>query len=146
MGVLDGLKITSAKKPTHLPAVVIRRQKLSNKLWEQIQLAKSQIDGTQFVVKKYRSFTDKETGIRKQIEMPKRIREWWFKNELGKECFCVKYGSKPLELAKGKHSVEVGNPTELVKALELVKSAVEAGELDSQIELASGAVRKGFGR
>jgi len=146
MGVLDGLKIISAKKPTHLPTVVIRRQKLSNKLWEQIQLAKSQIDGTQFVVKKYRSFTDKETGLRKQIEMPKRIREWWFKNELGKVCFCVKYGSRPLELAKGKYSVEVGNPTELLKALELVKSAVEAGELDSQIELASRAVRKGFGR
>jgi hypothetical protein len=80
------------------------------------------------------------------IEMPKRIREWWFKNELGKVCFCVKYGSRPLELAKGKHSIEVGNPSELVKALELVKSAVEAGELDAQIELASGAVRKGFGR
>ena len=125
-----------AKKPTHLPAMVIRRNKLSSKLWEQIELAKSQIDGTQFVVKKYRSFTDKETGLRKQIEMPKRIREWWFKNELGKVCFCVKYGSRPLELAKGKHSVEVGNPTELVKALELVKSAVEAGELDAQIELA----------
>ena len=144
MGVLDGLKITSAKKPTHLPAMVMRRQKLSSKLWEQIQLAKSQIEGTQFVVKKYRSFTDKETGLKKQIEMPKRIREWWFKNELGKVCFCVKYGSRPLELAKGKHSVEVGNPAELVKALELVKSAVEAGELDSQIELASGTLRACF--
>ena len=146
MGVLDGLKITAAKKPTHLPTVVLRRNKLSNKLWEQIELAKSQIDGTQFVVKKYRSFTDKETGLRKQIEIPKRIREWWFKNELGKVCFSVKYGTRLLELAKGKHSVEVGNAAELVKALELVKHAVEVGELDTQIELASGAVRKGFGR
>lgn len=144
MGALETLKLSTAKKPAHLPALVMRRNKLSNKLWEQIQLAKSQIDGTQFVVKKYRSFTDKETGLRKQIELPKRIREWWFKNEMGKVCFCVKYGSRPLELAKGKHSVEVGNPAELVKALELVKSAVEAGELDSQIELASGAVRAGF--
>jgi hypothetical protein len=144
MGVLDGLKITSAKKPAHLPAMVMRRNKLSSKLWEQIQLAKSQIDGTEFVVKKYRSFTDKETGLRKQIEVPKRIREWWFKNEMGKVCFCVKYGSRPLELAKGKHSVEVSNPAELVKALEQVKSAVETGELDSQIELASGALRAGF--
>ena len=50
----------------------MRRNKLSSKLWEQIELAKSQIDGTQFVVKKYRSFTDKETGLRKQIEMPKK--------------------------------------------------------------------------
>jgi len=144
MSTLDSLKLTTAKKPTHIPAIIFRRNKLSSKLWEQIQLAKSQIDGTQFVVKKYRSFTDKETGLRKQIEMPKRIREWWFKNELGKVCFCVKYGSRPLELAKGKHSVEIGSPAELVKALELVKSAVEAGELDAQIELASGTLRAGF--
>jgi hypothetical protein len=146
MSALDGLKLSTAKKPTHIPAVVFRRNKLSNKLWEQIQLAKSQIDGTAFVVTKFKSIKDKETGLRKQVEMPKRIREWWFKNELGKVCFCVKYGSRALELAKGKHSVEVGNPAELVKALELVKSAVEAGELDSQIELASGALRRGFGR
>jgi hypothetical protein len=146
MGALDQLKLSAVKKPAHLPAIVLRRNKLSNKLWEQIELAKSQIDGTQFVVKKYRSFTDKETGLRKQIEMPKRIREWWFKNELGKVCFSVKYGTRLLELAKGKHSVEVGNAAELVKALELVKHAVEVGELDTQIELASGAVRKGFGR
>ena len=146
MGALDQLKLSAVKKPAHLPAIVLRRNKLSNKLWEQIELAKSQMDGTQFVVKKYRSFTDKETGLRKQIEMPKRIREWWFKNELGKVCFSVKYGTRLLELAKGKHSVEVGNAAELVKALELVKHAVEVGELDTQIELASGAVRKGFGR
>ena len=60
--------------------------------------------------------------------------------------FCIKYGFRLLELAKGKHSVEVANPAGLIKALELVKSAVEVDELDTQIELASGAVRKGFGR
>jgi hypothetical protein len=146
MSTLDALKLTTAKKPTHIPTVMIRRNKLSNKLWEQIQLAKSQLDGTQFVVKKYRSFTDRETGLRKQIEMPKRIREWWFRNEQGKVCVAVKYGTRVLELAKGKHSIEVGNADDLIKALEIVKGAVEAGELDAQIELASGNLRKGFGK
>jgi hypothetical protein len=146
MSVLDGLKLTAVKKPAHLPTVMLRRNKLSNKLWEQIQLAKSQIDGAPFVVKKFRTVKDKETGLRKSVEVPKRIREWWFKNELGKVCFSVKYGTRLLELAKGKHSVEVGNAAELVKALELVKHAVEVGELDTQIELVSGAVRKGFGK
>ena len=84
MSTLDALKLVAVKKPTHTPIVVIRRQKLASKVWEQIQLAKSQIEGTQFVVKKFRSFTDKESGLRKQVEMPKRIREWWFKNEQGK--------------------------------------------------------------
>lgn len=146
MSTLDALKLTTAKKPTHIPSVMIRRNKMASKVWEQIQLAKSQIDGTTFVVKKYRSFTDRETGLRKQIEMPKRLREWWFRNEAGKVCVAIKYGTKVLELAKGKHSIEVANADELVRALELVKQAVEVGELDTQIELASGNLRKGFGK
>lgn len=146
MSTLDSLKLTTAKKPTHIPAIVFRRNKLSNKLWEQIQLAKSQIDGTPFVVTKFKSVKDKETGLRKQVEIPKRIREWWFRNDAGKVCVSVKYGTKVIELAKGKHSVEVENAQALVKALELVKQAVEAGELDAQIESASGALKLGFKR
>lgn len=146
MNKLDGLKLVAVKKPTLMPSVVIRRNKLASKVWEQLQLAKSQIEGTQFVVKKYRSFTDKETGLRKQVEVPKRIREWWFKNEQGKVCVAIKYGTRVLELAKGKHSIEVGDANELIKALELVKQAVELGELDTQLEQASGSVRKAFGK
>ena len=144
MSTLESLKLTTAKKPTHIPAIVFRRNKLSSKLWEQIQLAKSQIDGTAFVVTKYKSVKDKETGLRRQVEIPKRIREWWFKNEQGKVCVSVKYGTKIIELAKGKHSVECDTAQGLIKALELVKQAVEAGELDAQIETASGALKAGF--
>jgi hypothetical protein len=146
MSALESLKLTTAKKPTHIPAVVFRRNKLSSKLWEQIQLAKSHIDGTPFVVTKFKSVKDKETGLRRQVEIPKRIREWWFRNDAGKVCVSVKYGTKVIELAKGKHSVEVENAQALVKALELVKQAVEAGELDAQIESASGALKLGFKR
>ena len=144
MSTLDSLKLTTAKKPTHIPAIVFRRNKLSNKLWEQIQLAKSQIDGAPFVVTKFKSIKDKETGLRRQVEIPKRIREWWFRNDAGKVCVSVKYGTKVIELAKGKHSVEVDSAQALVKALELVKQAVEAGELDAQIETACGALKLGF--
>jgi len=144
MSTLDRLKLSTAKKPAHIPTVVFRRNKLSSKLWEQIQLAKSQIDGTTFAVKKFRTVKDKETGLRKSVEVNKRLREWWFKNEQGKVCVSVKYGTKVIELAKGKHSVEVSSADELVKALSTIKQAVEAGELDSQIELASGALKAGF--
>ena len=144
MGTLDGLKLSIAKKPAHIPAIVFRRNKLSTQLWQQIQLAKSQIDGTTFAVKKFRTVKDKETGLRKSVEVNKRLREWWFKNEQGKVCVSVKYGTKVIELAKGKHSVEVSSADELVKALSTIKQAVEAGELDSQIELASGTLKAGF--
>lgn len=144
MSTLDSLKLTTSRKPTHIPAIVFRRNKLSNKLWEQIQLAKSHIDGTPFVVTKFKSVKDKETGLRRQVEIPKRIREWWFKNDAGKVCVSVRYGTKVIELGKGKHSVEVDSAQNLVKALETIKLAVEQGELDAQIETASGALKAGF--
>ena len=144
MSTLNNLKLTAEKKPQHIAPVQQRRNKLSHRLWEQIQLAKSQVDGTEFVIKKYRSFKDQETGLRKQIEVPKRIRPWWFVSANGKVCISIKYGTSVLELAKGKPSVEVDSPQDLIKALEAIKQAVEAGELDGQIEIASTNLRAGF--
>jgi len=146
MSTLSTLKLVAIKKPSHMPAIVIRRNKLSSKLWEQIQLAKSQLDGTPFVVMKYRSMVDRETGLRKQVELPKRIKPWWFQSEQGKVCVSVRYGSWTIELAKGKPSVEVASAQDLIKTLETIKSAVEAGELDAQIETASSSLRSGFKR
>jgi hypothetical protein len=144
MSALGTLKLVAAKKPQHLPAIQLRRNKLSNKLWEQIQLAKSQITGQPFVVTRFRSVKDPESGLRKQIEMPKRIRPWWFVTESGKVCVSIRYGSWTLELAKGKPSVEVASASDLVIALETIKQAVEAGELDAQIETASAGLKSGF--
>ena len=144
MSTLGTLKLTAETKPQHIAPVQQRRNKLSHRLWEQIQLAKSQIEGKEFMVKKYRSFKDQETGLRKQLEVPKRIRPWWFISANGKVCISIKYGTSVLELAKGKPSVEVDSPQDLVKALETIKVAVESGDLDSQIELASTNLRAGF--
>ena len=139
MSALGTLKLVAAKKPQHLPAIQLRRNKLSNKLWEQ-----SQITGQPFVVTRFRSVKDPESGLRKQIEMPKRIRPWWFVTESGKVCVSIRYGSWTLELAKGKPSVEVASANDLVIALETIKQAVEAGELDAQIETASAGLKSGF--
>jgi len=129
-----------------MPAIVVRRNKLSSKLWEQIQLAKGQISGTPFVLMKFRSIKDAHTGVRKQVEVPKRIKPWWFQTEEGKVCVAIKYGSWTIELAKGKPSIQVDSAEDLIKALEAVKVAVEAGELDTQIEIASASLRSGFGK
>jgi len=146
MSTLSTLKLVAVKKPLHTPVIELRRRKLSTKLWEQIQLAKSQIDGTPFVVMKFRSLVDRDTGIRKQVELPKRIKPWWFVSDSGKVCFSVRYGSWTIELAKGKPSVEVTSAEDLVRVIETVKQAVEAGELDAQIETASAHLRSGFKR
>ena len=144
MSALTALKLVALKKPIHQPAIVIRRNKLSSRLWEQIQLAKGQISGTPFVLMKFRSIKDKETGIRKQVEVPKRIKPWWFQTEEGKVCVSIRYRACTIELAKGKPSIQVDSAEDLIKALETVRVAVEAGDLDSQIELASSTLGIGF--
>jgi hypothetical protein len=67
-------------------------------------------------------------------------------SETGKVYISIRYGAKLIELAKGKSAIEVSSGEELIKTLELIKRAVEAGELDSQIEIASTKLKEGFKR
>ena len=145
MTALTGLKFTAAQRPTQMPPVQQRRNKLVKRLWEQMELAKAQQTGTQFVATKFRTVTD-STGVRKQVEMNKRIKAWWFTADNGKLALCVRYGSKVLELAKGKYAIEVGGEKELVTVLEVVKTAVLNGELDTAIDNAANKLRDGFGK
>lgn len=145
--ILNGLKFVAAKRPTQMPAVQVRRNKLSKKLYEQIKLATALRDGSTYAPTHLRSVRDRETGEIKRIEQPKRLRQWWFTADSGKVCVQIKYGSKSLDLGgKGKNSVEVANGDELIKVLELIKTAVEVGELDAQLETAGLKLRDGFGK
>lgn len=144
MSVLTNLRLVAAKKPAKQPPVVQRRNKLSNKLWEQLQLARAEMSGETYAPTRRRAVKDPETGLRKSIEVPKRVKPWWFVSESGKVCLSVKYGSKVLELAKGKSAIEVANPDELIKTLETIKAATDSGELDTQISSAAGSLRDGF--
>ena len=145
MATLASLKLVAAKKPSNQPPVVQRRNKLSSKVFEQIQLARAQSLGETYSPTKNKTVTNTD-GERVTVAVPKRIKPWWFQSEEGRVCVSVKYGSWTLELAKGKPSVEVASGEELIKALESIKTAVEAGELDEQIESASAGLRIGFRR
>ena len=144
MSTLNTLKLTDAKKPNQVPQVVQRRNKLAKRVWQQIELAKAQEQGTQFRVAKFKSYTDSETGVRKQVETHVSVKQWWFTTQAGKLAISVRYGSKVLELAKGKFAVEVGTEKDLVKVLDVIKTAVSAGELDTAIENAATKLREGF--
>ena len=146
MTTFSALKLTATKKPSQVPQVQQRRFKLSKRLWEQIELAKAEQSGTAFSVKKFRSYTDKESGIRKQIETNKRLKAWWFIGDNGKLAIAVRYGAKVLELAKGKYAIEIASANELVPTLQIIKSAVENGELDSAIDYAANKLRSGFAK
>ncbi len=145
MTTMSTLKLTAAQKPTQMSPVQQRRNKLAKRLWEQMELAKAQQAGSQFVATKFRTITDNETGLRKQVETNKRVKAWWFVADNGKLSLSVRYGTKVLELAKGKYAVEVGAEKDLVGVLDVIKTAVLAGELDTAIENAANKLRDGFG-
>lgn len=122
-----------------------RREKLVGKLNEQIGLASAAIDGTEFQAKRLRVVVDAEGG-RQRALVPARVKQWWWKATDGKLLFTVNYGSRALELAKGKSAVEVGTMQELVDALQSVRAAAEAGELDALMDSASSMLGAAFKR
>ena len=146
MTALATLKLSTAQKPTQMPAVQVRRNKLVKRLWEQAELALAQQNGTTFNAIKFRTVVDSNTGLRRQVEVNKRVKQWWFVAENGKLVLSVRYGTRQLELSKGKFAIEVASEKELVPTLEIIKTAVLSGELDSAIDVASKKLKAGFGR
>jgi len=144
MSTLAKLKLIASKRTATTNPVQHRRNKLAEKIAEQIALATARQEGRTFAPTKLRTVTDAETGERRTVETVKRVKEWFWTNEAGKTVVGIRYGAKTLELAKGKNAIELANASELVSTLETVREAVLAGELDAQIEATSTALRAGF--
>ena len=66
--------------------------------------------------------------------MAKRVKRWWTASVDGKINLVMRYGSKPLEFAKGKNSIELASEAEVADMLAKVHEAAELGELDALIE------------
>ncbi|BEU95648.1 hypothetical protein ACDW_13530 [Acidovorax sp. DW039] len=143
MTALTKLKLVSAQADQKTP-IAIRRFKLTGKVDLQIALAKAQTGGGEFVASRKKTIIDRETGLKKQVDAAMTVRPWWWTNQTGTVVLGLRYGSKPIEIAKGKNAIEVGHIDSLVDTLLAVREAILAGELDAQIEAASGAVRAGF--
>ncbi len=80
------------------------------------------------------------------MEIQKKVRPWWFPTETGKIALSIRYGARVVEISKGKSAIEVASGDDLINALSVVRKAIDAGELDAQIETASIKLREGFGK
>lgn len=144
MNTLAKLKLVNSKRNRTVSPTVHRRNKLISKIAEQIDLATAQNEGRLYAPKRLKTVTNADTGERRTIETTKRVKEWFWTTDSGRINLSVRYGSKVIELAKGKNAVEVANRGELIESLTLIKDAVSAGELDVQISAASDKLREGF--
>jgi hypothetical protein len=140
MSVLNNFKLVDVKRNNQLSPMQHRRNKLIKKLWEQMEFVKAKQHGEIYAPKRLRTVTNKVTGERATVEMAKRIRPWYWTTDSGKVCLSIHYGAKVIALAKGMTAIELANETEVLPTLEKIKAAVEAGELDGQIEAVSSAL------
>jgi hypothetical protein len=144
MSGLSSLKFVASKSQQVKSPKLARRLKLSNKIQEQIQMAKAIQSGSEFMPVKIRNVIDQETGETRKVEVPKRLKPWWWPSENGKMCITVRYGARTLEVIEGKNAIETENIAGVITTLEVLRTAVDAGELDARIESISGLVKAGF--
>ena len=145
MSVISKLKLIASKRERFLSPTVARRQKLAEKLEEQLALCTAQKNGEIYTPKRIKTVTNAD-GERVRVEVIKRVKEWFWTTSSGKINLAVRYGSKTLELGKGKNAIELSTGEELISTLALLKDAVIAGEFDDAIANASDKLRAGFGK
>jgi hypothetical protein len=145
MSFIAKLKLVASKRERNLSPIVVRRNKLAAKIEEQLQLATAQKEGRLYAPKRIKNVTNAE-GERVAVETTKRVKEWYWTTPANKINLCVRYGSKTLELSKGKNAIELSSGDELLSTLSMLKEAVIAGELDDAITNASDNLRAGFSK
>ena len=143
MSVIAKLKLVASKRERNLSPIIVRRNKLAAKIEEQLQLATAQKEGRLYAPKRIKNVTNAE-GERVAVETTKRVKEWYWTTPANKINLSVRYGSKTLELSRGKNAIELGSGEELLSTLSMLKDAVIAGELDDAITNASDNLRAGF--
>jgi hypothetical protein len=134
MAGLKELKLVAYERANNSDPIHMRRRKLLEKLAEQMRLAED--SGYQPTAYKW---VEGEGGVRQRVRVPKRVKRWWGKDARGNWVLTIRYGSKPMELAKGKHAIMLTSESDVVATLQAIVTAVEAGELDAVIEAAANA-------
>jgi hypothetical protein len=130
--ILKSLNYAAMPDRSRMTPELHRRSKLIAKLTEQRALAEADQDGRILTIT-HRRWVSAEGGQKHLIDVPKRLKRWWF-NDAGGNClFAVRYGSKVIELEKGLPAIIVGKTDNLIATIEMVISAVNAGELDGHL-------------
>lgn len=143
MSILKTLKLAIAARGNPAASEFAFRAKVLNWLAEQKAIAEAEIAGTTFTATKKVTRKNAE-GEDIRVDAPRKVRKGWFTDPSGKMFFQIRYGSKPLEFAKGMNAVEVKNLDEVPSIIDSIITAINAGELDPQLNAARDARRANF--
>jgi hypothetical protein len=126
MSLITSLKLIEFKPQNAQGRIFVRRRKLVDKIEQQIKLAAD----ASYAPSKLIWVAD-ENGVQQRREVAKRMKRWWVENIDGSAQLTIRYGSKPLEIMKGKNAIECENSASISSVLETVKQAVIDGEFDA---------------
>lgn len=144
MTIIASLKVTNANRPRQQPAIVQRRNKLINALHDQLELARAEAEGREYLRTRRRHVKNPVTGEHAEAVVSRRPRAWFWTADDGKVYISLRYGMKVIEIAKEKSAIEVGEKKQLVPVIEALKQAVAAGEVDQQLTAAGAEVSSRF--
>jgi hypothetical protein len=105
--------------------VMKRREKMLSQLEQQRNLAQD----PSFTIVQQRWVKD-ENGVKQPVERHKQIKRWWLRNGMGDCLLIIRYGSRVLELQKGKAAIDTGGEANLVAVIEEIMRMTKEGELD----------------
>ena len=146
MSIVSNLKVVAAKRPQQQPMIVQRRNKLIDRLHDQLELARAESEGGEYLKSRRRHVKNPITVEYAEAVVSRKPRAWYWTDDHGKVYISLRYGTRILELAKGKSAIEVGEMKQLVPSIEALKQAVAAGELDAQIDAAGAEVGLKFAK
>ena len=138
MTVLNTLTFTKYTASTTADPVTKRRNKLLEKIDEQILLA---TDDTYMPTKRVNTIDS--DGNTRVVQKPKRVKRWWSVQTDGSVLLTVRYGARAIEFQKGKDAIAVESVDAVPAMLRTVRHAVADGELD---ELLAKYAQYGRGR
>jgi len=129
MTLLNALTLAKYETDNAFSPTLHRRRKLAAKIAEQIRHATD----SNYQPTKQTWHKDSE-GREQRVTVPKRVRRWWTVRADGTVLLTVRYGSRALELAKGKNAIVVNSVAELPTVLKRLAEAVDNGEFDKLLE------------
>ena len=137
MSFLNQVELSVYKPNTQRSPIARRREKLAFKLAEQLKLASDNTYQPTKIV-----WSSDSDGNQHKVEQPKRIKRWWIELDGSSVQLTVRYGSKPLEFAKGKNAIALKSKEDVKPTLRKLKLAVLGGEFDEMLAQQIGVVKR----
>ena len=119
------LNFVSLPKNFRNDPIMKRREKMLSQLEQQRNLAQD----PSYTIVQQRWVKD-ENGVKQPVERHKQIKRWWLRNGMGDCLLIIRYGSRVLELQKGKAAIDTGGEANLVSVIEEIMRMTKEGELD----------------